>query len=81
MISKQRERWSDTEHELFLEALREHGRAWRKIEGACPFRTRQGVMATAFPTLPFSLARLLDSHHGSASRRVKEHPAYQLRWS
>lgn len=34
MITKQRERWTDAEHQLFLEALREHGRAWRKIEGA-----------------------------------------------
>ena len=32
-ITKQRERWTDAEHALFLEALREHGRAWRRIEG------------------------------------------------
>lgn len=32
-ITKQREKWSTEEHERFLEALRLHGRAWRKIEG------------------------------------------------
>ncbi|OIT21689.1 PREDICTED: protein REVEILLE 1-like [Nicotiana attenuata] len=31
-ISKQRERWSDEEHRKFLEALKLHGRAWRRIE-------------------------------------------------
>lgn len=31
-ISKQRERWSEEEHNKFLEALKLHGRAWRRIE-------------------------------------------------
>ncbi|KAI9100156.1 hypothetical protein K1719_024374 [Acacia pycnantha] len=31
-ITKQRERWTDEEHKKFLEALKLHGRAWRKIE-------------------------------------------------
>ncbi|KAL0047653.1 hypothetical protein WJX82_008557 [Trebouxia sp. C0006] len=31
-ITKQRERWTDSEHELFLEALKLYGRAWRSIQ-------------------------------------------------
>lgn len=31
-ITKQRERWTETEHQKFLEALKLYGRAWRRIE-------------------------------------------------
>ena len=34
-ITKQRERWTDSEHDRFLQALKRYGRAWRKIEGDC----------------------------------------------
>ncbi|KAL1197117.1 Protein REVEILLE 2 [Cardamine amara subsp. amara] len=31
-ITKQREKWSEAEHEKFVEALKLYGRAWRRIE-------------------------------------------------
>ncbi|KAI5077685.1 hypothetical protein GOP47_0007509 [Adiantum capillus-veneris] len=31
-ITKQRERWTEDEHQKFLDALKSHGRAWRRIE-------------------------------------------------
>jgi hypothetical protein len=34
-ISKQREKWTEDEHKLFLESLQLHGRAWRRIQGKC----------------------------------------------
>jgi len=36
-ISKARERWSEEEHQKFIEAVKLHGRAWRKIEGEAWF--------------------------------------------
>ncbi|MFS7947753.1 putative transcription factor MYB-HB-like family [Helianthus anomalus] len=32
-ITKQRERWTEDEHNSFLEALKLYGRAWQRIEG------------------------------------------------
>jgi SHAQKYF class myb-like DNA-binding protein len=39
-MTKQRERWTDEEHQRFVEALRVHGRQWRKIEGAHYVKTQ-----------------------------------------
>ena len=32
-VTKQREKWSEKEHERFLEAIELYGRAWRQIQG------------------------------------------------
>ncbi|KAE8663316.1 Protein REVEILLE 7-like [Hibiscus syriacus] len=34
-ITKQREKWTEEDHQKFLEALRLYGRGWRQIEGKC----------------------------------------------
>lgn len=34
-LQKAREKWTDEEHNKFVEGLRLHGRQWRKIEGQC----------------------------------------------
>lgn len=44
-ITKQRERWTEAEHEKFLQALKRWGRAWRKIEGTVSTRERGGGVA------------------------------------
>lgn len=48
-ISKARERWSEEEHQRFVEAVRLHGRAWRKIEGELGYlRAERGKQALAW---------------------------------
>ena len=72
VISKQRERWTDAEHELFLEALREHGRAWRKIEGAA--HPGRGGLAIAFQL--DRVTRLF--YHGVAAKTSQRTPCLPI---
>ena len=52
-ITKQRECWTDEEHQRFLDALKAHGRAWRKIEGACALQ-RASLAVVARGGVPVS---------------------------
>ncbi len=48
-ITKQRERWTDSEHELFLEALKLYGRAWRNIQGNARSDGEHNISASQAP--------------------------------
>lgn len=57
-MTKPRERWTDEEHEKFLEALKLHGRQWRKIEGKtfchyCDSNMRSCLLYCAFTASNF----------------------------
>lgn len=47
VVSKQRQLWSDHEHELFVEALRLHNRNWRKIEAHVGTKTAVQIRSHA----------------------------------
>lgn len=48
-ITKQRERWTENEHQKFLEALKLFGRAWRRIEaGTRSFKWMSSWEATRY---------------------------------
>ncbi|KAM3250238.1 protein REVEILLE 1 [Capsicum annuum] len=63
-ISKQRERWSEEEHKKFLEALRLHGRAWRRIEEHVGTKTAVQIRSHA---QKFFSKVVRESNNGDAS--------------
>ncbi|KAG2387284.1 hypothetical protein C9374_001616 [Naegleria lovaniensis] len=46
-IQQKREKWSDDEHEKFLEAIRIHGRDWKKVEDFIGTKTRKQIRSHA----------------------------------
>nr|CAG4708506.1 unnamed protein product [Naegleria fowleri] len=46
-IQQKREKWSEEEHEKFLEAIRIHGRDWKKVEDFIGTKTRKQIRSHA----------------------------------
>ncbi|KAG5185210.1 hypothetical protein JKP88DRAFT_128954, partial [Tribonema minus] len=46
--SKRAERWSSDEHRVFLKAMTQHGRDWKKIKAQLPTRTLTQVRTHAY---------------------------------